>query len=252
MYGKTFTALWEGSMVGKSDAQLVFIFLFCHCDRSGFVEAHPAIVSAKTGLQIVRVKEALAYLEGPDPESRSKQEDGRRIIPLNGDHAAGWKVVNYDYYRGLRKADDRREYQRQYWHKRKHKPSQPHSTKLNRTPPIAEGDVEAKAEAHVEAPRASVPLFDADEIPPLSQPDPNYLTAAQAFDEIFWPEYPRKYKKTKARQAWNALKIKDNDDALLGRIMAALRHDVKVEWAARELDKIPHATSWIHSHRWED
>lgn len=146
MYGKTFTALWEGSMVGRSDPQLVFIFLFCHCDRSGFVEAHPAIVSAKTGLSTERVEAAISYLEGPDPKSRSKAEGGRRIIKLDGDHSAGWKVVNYEYYRGLRKAEDRREYQRQYWHQRKLKHTQSNSTPLNPTPPIADAEADVDAE----------------------------------------------------------------------------------------------------------
>jgi hypothetical protein len=146
VYGKTFTTLWEGSMVGQADPQLVFIFLFCHCDRSGFVEAHPAIVSAKTGLPMARVKAALAFLEEPDPDSRSKAEDGRRIIPIEDDHVSGWKVVNYEYYRGLRRAEDRREYHRQYWHTRKLNHTQHSSTPPNPTQPIAYAEADVDAE----------------------------------------------------------------------------------------------------------
>ena len=148
MYGKTFTSLWEGSMVGQADAQLVFIFLFCHCDSEGFVEAHPAIIAAKTGIPLDRVKAALELLEGPDPQSRSKAEGGRRIMPLTGDHLSGWKVVNYDYYRKLRKEEDRREYHRNYWHKRKKSSTQlnTRSKRPQRNSTQEEGEVEEEAE----------------------------------------------------------------------------------------------------------
>lgn len=153
MYGKTFTSLWEGSMVGQADAQLVFIFLFCHCDHEGFVEAHPAGIAAKTGIPLDRVENTIDLLESPDPKSRSKEEEGRRIIPLDGDHVSGWKVVNYKYYRDLRRQEDRREYQRQYWHKRKAgQQKSTYSTLLNPTstptqPYSTEVDVEVEVEA---------------------------------------------------------------------------------------------------------
>jgi hypothetical protein len=238
MYGKTFTALWEGSMVGQSDPQLVFIFLFCHCDRSGFVEAHPAIVSVKTGLSIERVEAALSYLEATDPRSRSKAEGGKRIIRLDGDHSAGWKVVNYEYYRGLRRAEDRREYQRQYWHTRKLKSTQPPSTPLNPTLPIA--DAEADVDAKTKDLRA------------LESPGEDDLTSEQAFEEVFWPLYPRKRHKATARKAWKALKLKDDDDETLEAIMVALRNDVSQEWKRRDPDKIPHPATWLNSKPWED
>lgn len=162
MYGKTFTTLWEGSMVGQADVQLVFIFLFCHCDWDGFVEAHPAIISAKTGLSLSRVRAALKVLGEPDPDSRSKAEDGRRIVAVDVDHAKGWHVVNYKHYRELRDSEERRKYHRDYWHKRKH------STPLNQTQPDSTTtqphsthvDVEVDVEEEVEGASTCLPASE--------------------------------------------------------------------------------------------
>lgn len=256
MYGKTFTTLWEGSMVGLADAQLVFIFLFCHCDLEGFVEAHPSILSAKTGIPLDRVRAALDLLQAPDPNSRSKAEEGRRIIPLNADRIAGWKVVNYEYYRSLRKADDRREYQRRYWHSRKINKSQPQI--LNHTQPhstYAEAEVDADA---IQQTLPCVPavrgrrgvsrkaLENGDRLPE------GEITADQAFDEVFWPEYPRKRDKEAARKAWKSLQLKDTDDEKILAIMKALRRDKKEEWRDREPDKIPYGATWLRRKVWLD
>lgn len=225
MYGKTFTSLWEGSMVGQADAQLVFIFLFCHCDHDGFVEAHPAGIAAKTGIPLHRVKATIALLEGPDPNSRSKAEEGRRIIPLDGDHLSGWKVVNYKYYRDLRKQEDRREYQRKYWHSRKR-----HSTLLNTNstptqPNSTEVDVEVEVEAKKKTPS---PLGD-------------------GFEE-FWQKYPRKVAKAEAELAWRATKAHLVRTAL----MAGLQRWIEHGWAGKELQFVPHASTWLRGARWRD
>jgi hypothetical protein len=246
VYGKTFTTLWEGSMVGMADAQLVFIFLFCHCDREGFVEAHPAIVAAKTGIPIERVKSAIETLEAPDSDSRSKAEEGRRIVPLSQDHISGWKVVNYEYYRELRRADDRREYHRRYWHRRKLKQTQPDTTRLNPTQPIADADADAKAEAEEEA----VPVVEVGRSSRIRSSevfDRSAADAASAAFEDFYANYPRKEKKPKARTAFGKVQPSEYE------ALAAGLGRWKAYWTERnEPEFVPMPATFLNGRQWED
>lgn len=49
--------------------------------------------------------EGLNRLMSPDPKSRTKTSEGRRLEEIQG----GWRVVNHDIYRKLANADERRE-----------------------------------------------------------------------------------------------------------------------------------------------
>jgi hypothetical protein len=108
-FAKVFASLWEGTLYGNGDAQLVFVFLLAHCDAKGIVERTPQVVAGATGLTLERVRVALELLEAPDPESRSDAEEGRRIVRLHAHRAWGWRVVNFAAYRANLDADARRE-----------------------------------------------------------------------------------------------------------------------------------------------
>lgn len=58
-----------------------------HCSLAGL--ANRAVVTPK------EAKEAILFLERPDPDSTCPDEQGRRIVPFQG----GWKIVNHDLYR---------------------------------------------------------------------------------------------------------------------------------------------------------
>jgi hypothetical protein len=57
------------------------------------------------------VQRALEVLAQPDPDSRTPDEDGRRITLLDPARNWGWRIVNYEKYRAIRDEDGRREYQ---------------------------------------------------------------------------------------------------------------------------------------------
>lgn len=113
MYAKVFSSLFDGSLRGQSDQQLVFIYLMTHCDSEGFVDIIHGRIADDTGLPLERVKNALAVLEAPDPLSRSKVDDGRRIRRIDEGRDWGWKVVNYMQYRNMMSQEHRREQWRQ-------------------------------------------------------------------------------------------------------------------------------------------
>lgn len=80
---------------------------------TGTVDKHFRAIAEEVGLDIERVKAAITFLESPDEESRSPEQDGRRLIPLDEHRSWGWQIVNYGKYRAIRNEDDRREQNRE-------------------------------------------------------------------------------------------------------------------------------------------
>jgi hypothetical protein len=70
----------------------------------------PEAIAARCGYPLEIVVRGIAELEKPDPRSRTPDEDGRRIIPLEAERNWGWKITNYEKYEKIRSAEERREY----------------------------------------------------------------------------------------------------------------------------------------------
>lgn len=73
----------------------------------------------------------------------------------------------------------------------------------------------------------------------------------EAFEQDFWPSYPRKVGKFDARKAW--LKVKPWSQDLCDEVFAGLARSI-ANWEALEVEKrfIPHASTWLNGRRWED
>ena len=112
MFGKIFAQMWQGSMVGKPDLQLVFVYLLANCDRGGVVDHHPSVIAALTGIAEDRVRAALSDLESADPQSRTPDLDGARLERLDDHRDWGWRIVNHAKYQELRSEEMRREQNR--------------------------------------------------------------------------------------------------------------------------------------------
>ncbi len=118
MYAKIFKSLFEGSLRGRPDEILVFVNLLTNASGE-FCDRHFRAIAEETGLTIEQVRVAIAALESPDPESRSPDEDGRRILRMSEHRDWGWRIVNLEYYRKLKDEEDRREYMRNLMRKRR-------------------------------------------------------------------------------------------------------------------------------------
>ena len=114
MYVKLFDDLLDSTIwMEKDHIVRVWLTLLLLSNSEGFVEMPiPALASrARVGLD--ECAEAIARLEAPDPYSRTGIEEGRRIIKIT-DEKTLWKIVNFEYYRALRSAEQKREYQKRY------------------------------------------------------------------------------------------------------------------------------------------
>ena len=146
MYAKLFGSIYQGTLRGNAHGLLVFTNMLAHCDARGHVDIHPRMIAEEVGLSVEQVRAALDYLEAPDPESRSPEHEGRRIVRLDEHRAWGWIVVNYAKYRAIRNEEDRREQNRlaqERWRSKQNKPAS--ATSKQSKPPSAQAEAEEEA-----------------------------------------------------------------------------------------------------------
>lgn len=67
----------------------------------------------------------------------------------------------------------------------------------------------------------------------------------------FWKAYPRKTSKQMAIKSWKKLGV-DDSNSLLDTILADVRRRVNGEWAGKELQYVPHPSTYLNQRRWED
>ncbi len=109
-YAKVFASMFTGSMYGAgTHIFATWAWVLTHKDAEGLVEINTKLVAAELGAEVEQIDEAIAFLTAPDPESRTPDEQGRRLIRV-GQFA--YQVVNNTKYRN--QGADRTEYWRQY------------------------------------------------------------------------------------------------------------------------------------------
>lgn len=109
MYGKAFESMYTGSMVGAGlNVFAVWNYAITKA-KCGVVELNPKLLAAILGGPLKDVQAAIEYLSRPDPESRSKAEEGRRLLK---EGQFQYRVVNWPSYQAIKNADDLREYNR--------------------------------------------------------------------------------------------------------------------------------------------
>lgn len=152
VYAKLFTSIYHGTLRGNSHGLLVFTNLMAHADSTGHVDVHPRAIAEEVGLTINQVRAALDMLEAPDEESRSPENEGRRIVRLDEHRAWGWRIVNYVKYRSIRSEEDRREQNRLAQAKWREK-NKPESAERNQHKPRKPQSAQAEAEAEALSPK---------------------------------------------------------------------------------------------------
>lgn len=116
IFAKIFSAMFDGSMYGAgADVFAVWVYLLAKCDYTGHIEVNARKIAGDIGTSVESVDKAIAYLEQPDPRSRSTNEEGRRIV-REGQFL--YRIVNFETYRDMRDAEAKREYDRNYQRKR--------------------------------------------------------------------------------------------------------------------------------------
>lgn len=158
-FTKLFATLVTSTIWRENDkTRVVWITMLALADRDGYVAASIPGLAAMANVGVEECREAIERLKAPDDDSRTKTNQGRRIVDSDG----GWNLLNYSKYRELGRSVDRSEYLRLAQQKsRAKRKGQPTSTNVNPDQPIAEAEAEDRSELISE----SIAL--ADSAPPV-------------------------------------------------------------------------------------
>ena len=207
--------------------------MLAHADVYGIVDKHWRAISEETGLPRDRVEKAILNLEAPDPESRSPEMDGCRIVKMDAHRAWGWKIVNYGKYRSIRDEDDRREQNRIAQEKFRNK----NKSKIQ--------EVSNSNQSKPHNPKSAQEEEEGEEDKPSSASDD--AGYSKSF-ESFWALYPKRVNKGSAYKAFKRIKASEYP-----AIRAGLTIKIKCQDWVKDIGKfIPHPASWLNARGWED
>lgn len=111
MYGKHFGSMYSGSMVGAG-ALAFAVMGYCIANAApdrkvgSQVELNPVLLAAIFGEKQADIEKVIKMLCSPDPQSRTKEKEGRRLVQLG---QFDYQLVNGAKYRAIRDEETRRE-----------------------------------------------------------------------------------------------------------------------------------------------
>jgi len=105
-YAKLFSSIVRSTVWREpAHVRLVWVTMMALADRDGFVEASVPGLADCARVTLAECEDALEKFRSPDPYSRSKDLDGRRVVETDG----GWVLVNFAKYRDRAYQDERKE-----------------------------------------------------------------------------------------------------------------------------------------------
>ena len=114
MFAKVFFQIFESSISDDYLVRHVFMDLLVLSDEDGVVDKTSKAISRITNVPLEVVEMAISKLCAPDPQSRTPDHDGRRLVLIDENRDWGWKIVNYLKYRQIRDEEARRISNRSY------------------------------------------------------------------------------------------------------------------------------------------
>ena len=113
MYGKHFSSMYEGSMVGAG-AHVFAVWGYCIANADPdlhTVRLNAVVLSVILGEPKERINDAIKYLCAADEDSCCTDAEGRRLINTSG---MEYLLVTHEHHRNIKNSVDRREYMRKY------------------------------------------------------------------------------------------------------------------------------------------
>ena len=226
-YTKLFSSIIASTIWRAGDkTRLVWITMLAMADQFGVVEASVPGLSDMARVTVDECREALDELQQPDPDSRSSDQEGRRIEAVDG----GWRVINHGKYRDKMSRDERREYQRLYQRNYRKQNVNSDPDKLTKFDIQKQKQKQNRTDTPV---RTEVPS-------PAATNTPDAFTA-------FWSVYPKKIGKAAALKVWK--RIRPPESLVVDILAAVATAKQSRQW--RE-GYIPNPSRWLNEGRWDD
>ena len=225
MYTKLADSILTSTIWMEDDqTRIVWLTLMAMKDKNGEVQASVPGLANVARVSVDACRLAIDKFLSPDLDSRTKDDEGRRLEVIDG----GWFLINHEKYRDLASDDDR---------KRKSAIRQQRARdKAKRNNP-RDSHAESRQISHTDTDTDT----DTDKKTKKTQP------AADERFEFFWLAYPKRTAKGNARAAWQKA-VKKIDAGII--IKAATRYATSV--TGSEPKYIAHPATWLNAERWDD
>jgi hypothetical protein len=146
-FTKLFNTIVTSTIWQEDDkTRIVWITMLAIADASGIVSASIPGLASVANVDVDSTRVAVKKLEDVDPDSRTKDHEGRRIEPIDG----GWRILNYQKYRRMLNEEERKEYKARWIAEKRRQMSTPRRHKsIKSTQAEAEEEAEAKTRVPV-------------------------------------------------------------------------------------------------------
>jgi hypothetical protein len=99
-YVPLFDSVLDGTLFGKWPHTGIWTCLLSQVDQHGEIDMNPALLAAKIGVPLDLLLSCIHDFMQPDPGSRTKDSDGRRLELIDPQARDwGWRVINHAKYR---------------------------------------------------------------------------------------------------------------------------------------------------------
>lgn len=229
-YTKLATSVLTSTIWMESDhTRIVWFTLLALSDKNGEVQASIPGLANIARVPVDSCREAIALFLSPDPDSRTKDDDGRRIEAIQG----GWFLVNHSQYRNLSSDEDRKQKAAERQQRFRDKAARNAIVTPDSTSREQRADTKADS-------------FLTEKI--IVEKRKKREGALECPEFIaFYKLYPHKKSKAHAERMWVANNCSNNST----RILQALSKQLP-EILSREPRFRPHPGTWLNERRWED
>ena len=217
-HGIVKSSIWAEPLATR----ILWITMLAIKDENGFISAARSGLARIANISMDDFEVAIKCLESPDPDSRTSDNEGRRVEKAEG----GWIILNDEKYR--LPEDERREYMREYMQKYRACKVNNNLTKINSgLPSVSVSTSNSVSDINSEGGCKGETLFN-----------------------DFWKLYPRKVGKIGTKKAWSKIK---EPQKILELITKSLEWQIKSEQWTKDLGKfIPHPSTYLNDGRWMD
>jgi hypothetical protein len=102
-YTKLFNSILTSTIWMEDDqTRIVWITMLAMADKNGEVQGSIPGIARVAGVTLDDCNRAIKRLTSPDPYSRTKDDEGRRIEEIEG----GWALINHGKYRDMASRED--------------------------------------------------------------------------------------------------------------------------------------------------
>ena len=117
-FTKLFSSITESTVwLEPSDTRIMWIGMLAMADKHGRVWGSIPGIANRCRVPVEAARIAIQAFLSPDPDSRTKEHEGRRIREIDG----GFLLLNHAKYRAIRDAEERRAYKTEHERKRRAK-----------------------------------------------------------------------------------------------------------------------------------